>query len=536
MKPVVLLVAFSLTAAPAAAQTWKVEKLVSGSSFHGVHGLGIDDAGRLFAGSVVGQALYQVDIRTGAVTTAIGPVQGMADDIAFAPDGTMAWTGFLTGDLYARKGDGPIQKLASGLPGINSLAYRKDGRLYATQVFLGDALYEIDTAGAKPPRKIMEGMGGLNGFEFGSDDKLYGPLWFKGQIARIDVDTGKLDVVMSGFKTPAAVNFDPEGRLLVVDTATGRLTRIDLKKGTKARIARLKTSLDNLAVARDGRIFVSNMADNGIQEVDPAKGSVRQVVKGRLAMPGGIALARTDGRDTLYLADLFAYRAVDPGTGRVTDIARMHAAGSKLHYPFSATVNGNHVVLSSWFESAVQVYDRETGGHVRTIQALKAPYDAIELPDGSILVAEYAAGNLTEITGRSGADRKPLTQNLGGPLGLVRAGNVVYVTENLTGQVSRIDLKTGTGTVVAKGLAQPEGIARAPDGGLIVAEVGARRVVRIDPKTGAITPLAGDLPIGLAGLPGMPPAYVPTGVAVDGAGRIYVTSDIENALYRLSRK
>jgi hypothetical protein len=23
----------------------------------------------------------------------------MADDIAFAPDGTMAWTGFLTGDL-----------------------------------------------------------------------------------------------------------------------------------------------------------------------------------------------------------------------------------------------------------------------------------------------------------------------------------------------------------------------------------------------------------------------------------------------------
>ncbi len=43
----------------------------------------------------------------------------MADDIAFAPDGTMAWTAFLTGDLYSRKGDGPVKKLASGLPGIN---------------------------------------------------------------------------------------------------------------------------------------------------------------------------------------------------------------------------------------------------------------------------------------------------------------------------------------------------------------------------------------------------------------------------------
>ncbi len=39
----------------------------------------------------------------------------MADDIAFAPDGTMAWTAFLTGDLYSRKGDGPAKKLASGL-------------------------------------------------------------------------------------------------------------------------------------------------------------------------------------------------------------------------------------------------------------------------------------------------------------------------------------------------------------------------------------------------------------------------------------
>ena len=50
----------------------------------------------------------------------------MSDDIAFAPDGTMAWTAFLTGDLYSRKGDGAVKKLASGLPGINSLAFRKD--------------------------------------------------------------------------------------------------------------------------------------------------------------------------------------------------------------------------------------------------------------------------------------------------------------------------------------------------------------------------------------------------------------------------
>ena len=115
-----------------------------------MHGLGIDKSGRLFAGSVAGAALYEVDRTNGTAKIAVPSPEGMADDIAFAPDGTMAWTAFLMGDLYARKGDGPVKKLASGLPGINSLAYRKDGRLYATQVFLGDALYEIDTEGAKP--------------------------------------------------------------------------------------------------------------------------------------------------------------------------------------------------------------------------------------------------------------------------------------------------------------------------------------------------------------------------------------------------
>src|SRR5436309_15571245 len=144
----------------ASAQGYDVTVLVPGSAFHGVHGLGVDKTGQLFAGSVAGAALYQVDRNNGTAKIAIGAPEGMADDIAFAPDGTMAWTGFLTGDLYARKGDGPVKKLASGLPGINSLAFRKDGRLYATQVFLGDALYEIDGEGVKPPRKIMEKMGG----------------------------------------------------------------------------------------------------------------------------------------------------------------------------------------------------------------------------------------------------------------------------------------------------------------------------------------------------------------------------------------
>ena len=85
--------------------------------------------------------------------------------------------------------------------GPNSLAFGKDGRLFVSEVFLGDALYEIDLKNVDKPdfkpfprselRRIAEKMGGLNGFEIHKDDGfLYGPLWFKGQVVKINLETG----------------------------------------------------------------------------------------------------------------------------------------------------------------------------------------------------------------------------------------------------------------------------------------------------------------------------------------------------------
>jgi sugar lactone lactonase YvrE len=522
--------------AGASAQSYEVTKLVPGSAFHGVHGLGIDKSGRLFAGSVAGAALYEVDRNNGTAKIAVPSPEGMSDDIAFAPDGTMAWTAFLTGDLYSREGDGPVKKLASGLPGINSLAFRKDGRLYATQVFLGDALYEIDVEGVKPPRKIMEKMGGLNGFEFGPDDMLYGPLWFKGQVARVDVDQAELSVVADGFKIPAAVNFDSKGNLWVVDTALGQLVRVDPKTGAKKMVAQLKPSLDNLAIDDKDRIFVSNMADNGIQEVDPETGTAKQVIIGKLALPGGIGVVSDGGKDTIYIADVFAYRTVDGSTGEISEPARMHADGVTLEYPMSATAKGDDVLLSSWFTGTVQLVDRKTGKTKEMLHGFKAPHDAVKLGDGSILVNELGSKSLVRASGEHGKDRTVVIGGLEGPVGLAAgSGGTVYLTEAFAGQVSKVEAN-GERTVVANDLKGPEGIALAPDGKLIVAEVGAKRIIQIDPANGTITEIAANLPIGLPAAPGGLPSNIPTGVGIGATGVIYFSSDLENAIYKVVRK
>ena len=54
--------------------------------------------------------------------------------------------------------------LANNLPGVNSVNFGPDGKLYVTTVFIGDGLYEIDKTGKAPPREILKGLGGLNGF------------------------------------------------------------------------------------------------------------------------------------------------------------------------------------------------------------------------------------------------------------------------------------------------------------------------------------------------------------------------------------
>ena len=87
---------------------WAVTTLVPPGPFHGIHGLGYDRDGRLLAGSVVGAATYAVDRESGAVTVALPAPDGMADDLALARDGTLAWTGFLSGTLWIqRPGEAP---------------------------------------------------------------------------------------------------------------------------------------------------------------------------------------------------------------------------------------------------------------------------------------------------------------------------------------------------------------------------------------------------------------------------------------------
>jgi sugar lactone lactonase YvrE len=519
--------------------------LVQGSWFHGVHGLAFNKDDQLFAGSVIGQTLYRVQVDSGEVDRVIDPPTGMADDIAFADDGTMAWTAFLIGKVYVRKPNGKTIEVAHGMSGPNSLAFGKDNRLFVSEVFLGDALYEIDIRNVDKPdfkpfargelRRIAEKLGGLNGFEVHKDDGfIYGPLWFKGEIVKVNLETGAAEVIASGFKTPAAANIDPQNRdnVYVVDTGTGGIWSVSLTSKAKKLVASMKPGLDNLAFDSRGRLFVSSMTDNGIYLVDKQTGSWRTIVEGKLAVPTDLAVSSEGGKDTVHVADVFSYRTVDGANGAVTDVLRVH--GETHAYPIGISLGPKNVLLTSWFSNTVEKVDRKTGKLTATLGEFLAPVDALEFADGTMYVAELASGNLVKVS-PDGKERSIVVKELRGPVAMAHGqGSLVYITEIAAGAVSQIDVATGARKVVADGLTGPEGIDIGPDGRLYVAEVGQKRVVAIDPATGAKTVIASNLDIGLAPFPGGPPALVPTGVAVGRTGIVYVSADIRNSLYKLT--
>jgi sugar lactone lactonase YvrE len=527
-----VLLAACASSPPSKPTGWNApEVVVAPSSFTGVHGLAVDKGGRLLAGSVVGNAIWEVDRSSGAAKMLVGGPEGQADDIAIGPNGEMAWTNYLMGMIRFRENDAsPMRVLAKDLPGLNSLDFdRKNGKLYASQVFLGDAVWEIDVAGVKPPRLIAKDVGGFNGFEVGPDGMLYGPLWFKNSVVKIDPATGLVTVINKQFKIPAAANLDGKGNLWVVDTATGELCKVELSSGKKTVMKQLKTALDNLAIAPDGTIYVSNMADNSIEAYNPASGDVKVLTRGALAVPSGVKVSG----GMLWVADVFGHRKVDLASGKVSDVMRMHGEGVVMEYPFAVGVSDKLVALASWFTGSVQVLDRATNKTLAMTHGWKAPYDALPLADGSVLVAEIATGNITKASGADYATRVVVTTGLAGPVQMTLSRDgALYVTE-AAGNLVKVNLADGSKTVVTKGLALPEGVAATPWGTFIVAEAALGRLTEIDPATNQQRVVADKLPIGLSGGPGMPPPYVATGLDVGPDGTIYFSANRNNAIYKV---
>jgi streptogramin lyase len=278
------------------------------------------------------------------------------------------------------------------------------------------------------------------------------------------------------------------------------------------------------------------MVEATIDEVDPATGAVRNVVKGPLATPTDLAISSGPEGERLHVADIFAYRVIDTATGAITDPLRMYRDETENQLGIGA--GGAKVLIASWAAGTIQVVDRATGASEAIHHGYAAPVDALELADGRIIALEAGSGSISLIEAAPAPDARPkaLVTGLNLPVAMAEAADgKLYVTESATGSLARVDLATGEITRIKEGLASPEGVDVGADGRVYVAEAAAGRLIAFNPADNSTVTIAEGLKTGLPAAEGTLPAYTTTGVAVsDRDGSIYVASDITNAIYKIT--
>ena len=132
-----------------------------------------------------------MDRETGEVLQRLGADQGVTgpDDVAIAPDGTLYWTNYSSGEACRRAADTTTCQFVGAF--INPITISDDGRLFVATAMpiFSDALYELDPDLVQAPQRIFNNAGMLNGMDWGPDGFLYAPSWTEANILRIDVDS-----------------------------------------------------------------------------------------------------------------------------------------------------------------------------------------------------------------------------------------------------------------------------------------------------------------------------------------------------------
>ena len=463
--------------------------LIESSRFRGVNGIAWGPDNLIWLGSVWSGKLNSIDPETGETQNVIDAAKG-PDDLAFHPDGRLFWNDIAYGEIGCRKTTGETSVVAKIGPGNNGMAFSPEGRMFVSQLFLDTRLLEIDPDGKKKPRIVCDlGKNASNGMNFGSDGKLYGSGNLVNNVIRIDIETGKFEVVATEVGVPSSVKFNHKGELHVLDDAGGVVYKVDVETGKHQIVAKLPHSgCDNMCFSPDDRLFVSSAADGFLWEVT-GKDTQRVVIEGGLGWPGGVALIESQGHSQLVVVDSFAIRKFEPAKGTPISAVRDVTMATDVGWMLTVSNHGKQLVTSSWTGNFVKIWDPEKNEMVANFDKFKEPINAVSL--GKEIVFSDMAGSVSRFSPDCSDQLTILAKDLKLPFGLAYEDGNLYVSEQGAGRIVQIlDAdKLISPRVIADGLKAPQGLAIA-NGELFVVEAGAGTLLAIDLASGKSRSLA----------------------------------------------
>ena len=398
----------------------------------------------------------------------------------------------------------------SRLFGANGLRTGPDGRVYVAQVTgsqisaldLGTGL--VDTVSAKGGDIIAP-----DDVAFDGNGNLYATEVMDGRVSVRDAG-GRTRVLRDNLPCANGITVH-EDRLFIGECREGgRLMELDRGTGAQGILLENLQSPNAMEVGPDGLLYYPLMVANEIWRVDPDGGEPQRVAAD-LGVPDAVKFDSEGFIVSTQVASGQVLR-IDPRSGEQTLLAQLTPGLDNL------TFVGDRLFVSNFTGEITEILG---GGDTRTVLpgGLNWPLDLAMGDDGKLYIADGTFFHVASPDGSLQTVGMLFSPGYPGFLrGLAPAGPGTFVVATSGGQIARYRPGDGETDYLADGFDQLYGVALAPDGTIVFAELGTGRVHSL--RSGNTEVLASGL-------------QDPVGVAFDSDGRPLVAESGAGRVVRL---
>jgi len=341
-----------------------------------------------------------------------------------------------TGDIEA------ISPKGGDIVAPDDLAFDSHGNLYATEVM--DARVSVRSRDGKT-RVLRGDLPNANGITVHKDRLFVNECRIGGRLLELSLEAGAQRVLLEGIPMPNAMEVGPDGLLYFPVMAVGEIWRIKLEGGASEKVAEGLIYPDSVKFDSKGFIVTTEAATGKVLRIDPKNGEKTVLAQ----LEPGLDNCTLVG-DRIFASHF---------TGQITEIlpggATRTLMPGGLCWPLDLSVSADGTLFIA---DGTHFYARQPSGQV------SGRRPSAGLPDGELRTVGmmFSPGYPTNVRG------------------VVESGSGEFITTNTVGQVVRYRPEKMEQEVLAQGLDQQlYGVAISPRGAIVVAELGAGRVLSI---------------------------------------------------------